>query len=26
MAGLREISRFDDAGDAVSVMAGRKPA
>jgi SAM-dependent methyltransferase len=25
-AGLREISRFDDAGDAVSVMAGRKPA
>lgn len=25
-AGLQEIARFDDAGDAVSVMAGRKPA
>lgn len=25
-AGLQEVSRFDDAGDAVSVMAGRKPA
>ncbi len=25
-AGLQEVARFDDAGDAVSVMAGRKPA
>lgn len=25
-AGLQEIARFDDAGDAVSVLAGRKPA
>lgn len=25
-AGLQEITRFDDAGDAVSVLAGRKPA
>ena len=25
-AGLTEVWRFDDAGDAVSVMAGRKPA
>ncbi len=24
-AGLQEIARFDDAGDAVSVLAGRKP-
>ncbi|MDQ8047324.1 MAG: class I SAM-dependent methyltransferase [Solirubrobacteraceae bacterium] len=25
-AGLQEIARFDDAGDPVSVLAGRKPA
>ncbi len=25
-AGLQEVARFDDAGDAVSVLAGRKPA
>ncbi|MDO9357344.1 MAG: methyltransferase domain-containing protein [Solirubrobacteraceae bacterium] len=25
-AGLQEIARFDDAGDAVSILAGRKPA
>lgn len=25
-AGLQVVARFDDAGDAVSVMAGRKPA
>jgi len=25
-ARLREVARFDDAGDAVSVIAGRKPA
>lgn len=25
-AGIQEVARFDDAGDAVSVMAGRKPA
>lgn len=24
-AGLQEVARFDDAGDAVSVLAGRKP-
>lgn len=24
-AGLQEVARFDDAGDAVSVMAGRRP-
>lgn len=24
-AGLEEVARFDDAGDAVSVLAGRKP-
>lgn len=25
-AGLQEVTHFDDAGDAVTVMAGRKPA
>ncbi len=25
-AGLQEVARFDDAGDAVSVLAGRKPS